>query len=529
MWRKLAWALPVLATSCGSSGSGGGAGGGSNTGGTASGGASGSGGTATGGASGSGGTATGGASGSGGSATGGASGSGGASGAGGTAAGGASGAGGTSVGGASGSGGTMTGGTGGTGGSGICVPGSQHPCYTGPAAAQGVGSCVKGVEVCNAAGTGYGACSGDVLPGTQTCTLPALDDDCNGTANENCCTAGAWTKEVVESAGDVGTENSIAVDLKGGVHIAYYDATVPSPGNAVSDLRYAYRPRGGVFSTSAIHTQSSFGIGTSIATDAGGGVHVSYYQAAGASLWYAHKPAGGVWATSQVLSVSAATPKSAIAVDGLGNVHIAFKANDQVRHAKLPAGASTWTFQTIANSKGGNLALVLDSAALGHVVATSYGITSFAALTYGRMNLDGSWSVTAVGYSQSGVGLDVDAKDMLHIAYGNEASPYLRYGTKAAGTTSWTGENCWGPGLCTPATGDLDIGVDAKGVAHVLYYDGALRYARRIGSASWKLEVVDGASDAGSHLSEALDTGGGVHVAYYDATSKDLKYAYRCP
>jgi hypothetical protein len=64
-----------------------------------------------------------------------------------------------------------------------CVPGSTTPCYTGPAGTLGVGACSGGVQTCNAAGDGYGACAGETLPQAETCTTP-FDDDCNGQANE---------------------------------------------------------------------------------------------------------------------------------------------------------------------------------------------------------------------------------------------------------------------------------------------------------------------------------------------------------
>jgi hypothetical protein len=230
-----------------------------------------------------------------------------------------------------------------------------------------------------------------------------------------------------------------------------------------------------------------------------------------------------------VTDLSAGYVRSAIAVDALGTVNIVYKGADQLRHAKRPPGGS-WTFHTIdQSSKGGNVTLVLDSAGLGHVVATSFGIISYAGNLYARENSGGGWSTTAAGYSQGYMGLDIDATDTLHIAFGGGPSPYLRYESKKPGTTQWSGDNCWGPGLCTPASSDLDIGIDAAGIAHVAYHDVVLRYGERLANSNWNLEVIDSQGDVGSHLALDMDTGGGVHVAYYDATNKDLKYAYRCP
>ncbi len=70
----------------------------------------------------------------------------------------------------------------------VCAPGSTRACYGGPAGTDGVGTCASGVETCNAAGTGYGACVGAVTPIADACG-DNLDTDCDGTADEGCVCA----------------------------------------------------------------------------------------------------------------------------------------------------------------------------------------------------------------------------------------------------------------------------------------------------------------------------------------------------
>lgn len=70
----------------------------------------------------------------------------------------------------------------------VCTPGSTAGCYTGPVGTQGVGACAAGTQTCNAEGSAYGPCVGDVVPATESCAT-AADDDCDGQANEGCvCT-----------------------------------------------------------------------------------------------------------------------------------------------------------------------------------------------------------------------------------------------------------------------------------------------------------------------------------------------------
>jgi hypothetical protein len=71
-------------------------------------------------------------------------------------------------------------GAGGSGGAmGACTPGTSRACYTGPMNTQGVGQCVGGMQTCAGDGTAYGACMGEVLPGTEVCGN-SIDEDCDG-------------------------------------------------------------------------------------------------------------------------------------------------------------------------------------------------------------------------------------------------------------------------------------------------------------------------------------------------------------
>ena len=70
-----------------------------------------------------------------------------------------------------------------------CVPGSSQACYTGPAGTQDVGICRAGTKTCNAAGSGYGDCVGEVVPTQEVCNN--LDDDCDGAVDDGIVGIGA--------------------------------------------------------------------------------------------------------------------------------------------------------------------------------------------------------------------------------------------------------------------------------------------------------------------------------------------------
>jgi len=65
----------------------------------------------------------------------------------------------------------------------VCAPGANQACYSGPVGTAGVGYCSAGSQSCDAQGTAWGACTGEVLPVAETCLTPG-DDDCDGMVNE---------------------------------------------------------------------------------------------------------------------------------------------------------------------------------------------------------------------------------------------------------------------------------------------------------------------------------------------------------
>jgi hypothetical protein len=115
------------------------------------------------------------------------------------------------AGGAGGAGGIGgTGGTGGAGGAGVCMPGSAAPCYTGPMGTENKGICAAGMKTCDAGGTGYGICQGEVIPQVENCATPE-DEDCDG-LSPACKGSLLWAKRFGDAFSQAGKR--IAVDSK---------------------------------------------------------------------------------------------------------------------------------------------------------------------------------------------------------------------------------------------------------------------------------------------------------------------------
>ena len=84
-------------------------------------------------------------------------------------------------------GGLGVGGGGGVGGGDECEPGLMRDCYGGPSGTANVGACTVGSERCNDAGSAFGPCIGEVLPGVEVPTPQGetpVDEDCDGMTDE---------------------------------------------------------------------------------------------------------------------------------------------------------------------------------------------------------------------------------------------------------------------------------------------------------------------------------------------------------
>ena len=138
------------------------------------------------------------------------------------------------------------------------------------------------------------------------------------------------------------------------------------------------------------------------------------------------------------------------------------------------------------------------------------------------------WTLSAPEqkFAASVPAIAVDASGRPHVAYVVPGTHTLRHAVRD--TDGWTVETV----LDVKTTGDyvaIAVGPnDGKGgVVHIAWYDatdGDLRYANNSGGL-WAVVSVDSVGDVGRYVSMAVDKLGAVHLAYLDYTKQDLKYA----
>ena len=94
----------------------------------------------------------------------------------------------------------------------LCEAGASQPCYSGDPATRGQGACHDGARVCNAAGDGFEACKGDVLPDMEENCAGSVDLDCDGKLPA-CHGDTQW----IHAFGGVGDDRGVALSSgKGG-------------------------------------------------------------------------------------------------------------------------------------------------------------------------------------------------------------------------------------------------------------------------------------------------------------------------
>ena len=147
---------------------------------------------------------------------------------------------------------------------------------------------------------------------------------------------------------------------------------------------------------------------------------------------------------------------------------------------------------------------------------------------------DADWTIITVDRG------DVGAYTSLALDNGNPRISYhegitmdLQYAwcdSECADTTNWDA-------VVIDSSGDVGQHsslYDSSGNPHISYYDataGDLKYATCTSGcntpANWTTETVDSTNNVGLYTSMSLDDSGTPHISYFDATTLDLKYAFK--
>jgi uncharacterized repeat protein (TIGR02543 family) len=352
-------------------------------------------------------------------------------------------------------------------------------------------------------------------PSGNTCNM-TMDGDKTVTAEFT--PVSTWSIQTLDGSGNVGQYTSIAMDASGATHISYYDS-------ANGALKYITNSSGSWASPVTLDSTGNVGLYSSIDTDSSGYVHISYYDASNGNLKYITN-SSGFWATPVTVDSAGNVGRySSIAIDMSGKVHISYidGTNHDLKYATNVSGA--WV-KTAVDSTGfidEQTSIAVDASGRVHI---SYYDSSGGSLKYAT-NASGVWISTTVD-SAGDVGpyssIALDSVGNAHISYIDWDNEYLKYVTNASGV--------WGSPVTVDNSGSIDgrtsIAIDSSDHVHISYFDWYgqnLKYATNA-TGIWVTNTIDSTGDVGRDSSIGVDLlSGVVHISYYDATNHDLKHA----
>ena len=315
---------------------------------------------------------------------------------------------------------------------------------------------------------------------------------------------GIFYIEDVDTPGDDGRFNSMALDSNDDPHISYSDYTD-------KDLKYA-KWNGDSWRLQTVDSSNNVGSYTSIALDSNDYPHIAYYHETNQELMYANYD-GSDWHKT-VVDDAYTGPFPSLVLDSYNNPHIAYTASGSLKYAYYDG---SWHNETLPEG-GFYPSMALDSTNLPHISFSYFNGSSSSNLAYAHKEGD-SWIVETVeiGGWIYRTSLVLDSYNNPHIVYEDHTIPWIKY-AKFNGV-SWEIENIGGVGRAP------SLALDAAGNPYTTYYSGSsLRYAARNGT--WSTETVDnpGYMNVHSTTSINIDSTGDPHISYYDRVNGDLKY-----
>lgn len=335
-----------------------------------------------------------------------------------------------------------------------------------------------------------------------------------------------WQTEIVDEARGTGNYASLALDANGYPHISYYDSVNTA-------LKYAFQDENG-WHIQIIDSEGNVGARSSLGLDTLNMPHISYSDDTNLALKYAYFN-GSNWSLETVDSTGASPSNNSLAMDHNNLPHISYydAAQDKPKYAYWTGSA--WEIQTIDLAYGGQFtSIAVDSNNLPHI-SILIKFYSIYHLRYAHWN-GSAWDIQEVdsdNYAGIYSSITVDENDRPVIAYGT-----LQGTLKSA---SWNGSS-WDLQIVAESVylspnGAVALSLDLSEFPRIIYqverWTGdpihTLNQAAWDGG-QWDFETIDTASEAGGPTSLVLDENGNTKVAYragvvVNGSPADLSYA----
>ncbi len=322
-------------------------------------------------------------------------------------------------------------------------------------------------------------------------------------------TAVLWSKETVDSAGDVGAWASLATDSANQPRIAYED-------RATRDLKYAAYSAGAWSSQTVDGSTDIVGQYASLVIDSQDRPHIAYQDFSNTTLRYAYYNDTS-WQletadTNSYLQLSLAVNDENRPLISAFN-HNTFDLNLAER------GATGWSVTTLSEPKqsGYHTSLALDAA--GNPWISYFNVTDSQLMLAKRIS--GVWQFETIdsGSSFRFTSLELDSLGRPHVSYYDVTRGDIKYAYYDGSSWQRTTIDSVGTldaytSLELDATDRPSIGYSSSGGVRFATFDGA----------RWTMELV---ASGASYPSLAINSDGIARIAYYDTAAKDLVLATR--
>ena len=283
--------------------------------------------------------------------------------------------------------------------------------------------------------------------------------------------------------------------------------------------------------------------GISMALDSSGNQHISFYNNTDSSLMYAAFD-GTSWEVEEVDNEGSTGRYSSIAVDHEGNPHIAYVNESTTPRQVLYAhhNGTSWSTEVVDTPYYAyDTSIELGSDGTTHITYAVYNSSgNHYNLRYSYhngtewvqedvMDYGSTWSSTYSGTGRNSH-IKLNGTGVPHVVFYDDATDDVYLSIRSNGSWSSTSVDDFG-GYYTTAERSISLAIDSLDGLHVAYYDMSsrlLEYAHReAGGSSWAKAVVH---DQGNHyiatsVSIAVDRSDMPHIAYHDRSQKDLEYA----